>query len=151
MPRQRAMHRPKSLMTPEQIARCHARAFDGRGQVWSAQEIADLLSSPHVFAIGDARCFAMGRVVAGEAELLTLACDPAHQGQGLGRACLAQFETEARARNAQEIFLEVATDNIAAQALYTETGYCEAARRQGYYARQGEAPVDALILRKQSQ
>ena len=138
-------------MTPEDMAATHARAFEARGQVWSAQEFAVLLTSPHVFAVGDARCFAMGRVVAGEAELLTLACAPDHQGQGLGRACLAQFETEARARNAQEIFLEVATDNIAAQALYTETGYCEAARRQGYYARQGEAPVDALILRKQSQ
>lgn len=138
-------------MTPEDMAATHARAFEARGQVWSAQEIAALLTSPHVFAVGDARCFAMGRVVAGEAELLTLACDPDHQGQGLGRACLAQFETEARARDAQEIFLEVAADNTAAQALYTATGYSEAARRKGYYARQGEAPVDALILRKQTQ
>ena len=135
-------------MTPEQMAQCHARAFDGRGQVWSAREIADLLASPHVFAVGDACCFAMGRVVAGEAELLTLACDPAYQGQGLGRACLADFEAEAVVRGAEEFFLEVAADNTAAQALYLSAGYSEAARRKAYYARQGADPVDALILRK---
>jgi ribosomal-protein-alanine N-acetyltransferase len=135
-------------MTPEAMARCHARAFERRGQVWTAQDIANLLASPHVFAVGDARCFAMGRVVAGEAELLTLACDPAHQGQGLGRACLAAFETEAGTRDAEALFLEVAADNTAAQALYKTAGYAEAARRRAYYARQGAAPVDALILRK---
>ena len=130
------------------MAQCHARAFDGRGQVWTAQEIAGLLASPHVFAVGDARCFALGRVVAGEAEVLTLACDPAHQGRGYGRACLADFEAEARARGAEEIFLEVADDNTAAQALYLGAGYTEAARRRAYYPRKGAAPVDALILRK---
>lgn len=135
-------------MTPEQMAQCHARAFEGRGQVWTAQEIAELLTSPHVFAVGDARCFALGRVVADEAELLTLACDPAHQGQGYGRACLAAFEKEARARAAEALLLEVAADNTAAKALYKTTGYAEAARRKAYYTRQGAAPVDALILRK---
>ena len=135
-------------MTPEEMAATHARAFTGRGQVWCAGEIAELLASPHVFAVGDARCFAMGRVVAGEAELLTLACDPAHQGKGLGRACLAAFEAGAKARGAEECFLEVAEDNTAAQALYKSAGYTEAARRRAYYARQGAAPVDALILRK---
>jgi ribosomal-protein-alanine N-acetyltransferase len=138
-------------MTPEDMAATHARAFNGRGQVWSAPQIAALLTSPHVFVVGDTRCFAMGRAVAGEAELLTLACDPDHQGQGLGRVCLAQFETEARARDAQEIFLDVAADHIVAQALYTATGYSQAARRTGYYARPGATPVDALILRKQTQ
>lgn len=138
-------------MTPEQMTQCHAHAFAGRGQAWRAREIADLMASPHVFTVGDARCFAMGRVVAGEAELLTLACDPDHQGQGLGRACLALFEAEASHRKATEIFLEVAADNHVAQALYTSAGFAKAARRKGYYARQGAAAVDALILRKQVQ
>jgi len=136
-------------MTPECMALCHARAFAGRGQVWSAGEIADLMTSPHVFAVGDARCFALGRVVAGEAELLTLACDPDHQGQGLGRACLALFEAEARNRKATEVFLEVAADNHVARALYASACFAEAGRRTAYYARQGTAAVDALILRKQ--
>ena len=116
--------------------------------MWSSGEIASLLTSPHVFVVGDARCFAMGRVVTGEAELLTLACDPAHQGKGLGRTCLTAFEAEAQARNAEALFLEVAADNIAAQTLYKTAGYTEAARRRAYYTRQGAAPVDALILRK---
>jgi ribosomal-protein-alanine N-acetyltransferase len=135
-------------MTPENMARCHARAFGGRGQAWSARDIADLLSSPTVFPVGDARCFALGRVVAGEAELLTLACDPAHQGQGLGRACLTDFEAEAQARGGHEVFLEVAEDNIPAQALYLRAGYTRTARRKAYYPRQGADTVDALVLRK---
>lgn len=108
-------------------------------------EFAGLLESPLVFAVGDARAFALGRVIADEAELLTLACDPAHRRKGLGRARLAGFEAEARARGAVTAFLEVAADNLPAHALYEAADYAEVARRAGYYAR---GTVGALILRK---
>ena len=108
-------------------------------------EFAGLLESPLVFAVGDARAFALGRVIADEAELLTLACDPAYRRKGLGRARLAGFEAEARARGAVTAFLEVAADNLPAHALYEAADYAEVARRAGYYAL---GTVDALILRK---
>jgi len=132
-------------MTPDEMAACHARAFAGQGRAWSMAEFAGLLESPLVFAVGDARAFALGRVIADEAELLTLACDPAHRRKGLGRARLAGFEAEARARGAVTAFLEVAADNLPAHALYEAADYAEVARRAGYYAR---GTVDALILRK---
>ncbi|WP_074785535.1 GNAT family N-acetyltransferase [Roseovarius tolerans] len=132
-------------MTPDDMAACHGRAFAGQGRAWSVAEFTELLESPLVFAMGDARAFALGRVIADEAELLTLACDPAHQRQGLARACLAGFEGEAGARGAVTAFLEVAANNAPARTLYQAAGYSEVARRTGYYAR---GTVDALILRK---
>ncbi|MDT8326360.1 MAG: GNAT family N-acetyltransferase [Roseovarius sp.] len=135
-------------MTPESMAQTHARAFAGQSRGWSAQEIADLLQSPLVFALGDARAFAIGRAIADEAELLTLATDPEHRRKGLARACLADFERAAQDRGALSAFLEVAADNAAARALYRFAGYEQIACRRGYYTRLDGAAVDALILQK---
>lgn len=132
-------------MTPEALAALHACALaPERG--WSAADFADLLDSTHVFALGDARAFALGRAVAGEAELLMLATDPAHRRKGLARACLAAFEAEARARGAAMAFLEVAADNVAARALYAAAGWAERAQRPGYYSRSEGQAADALIM-----
>ena len=136
------------MMTPDQMAHLHARAFAGQGRAWSAQEFAGLLDSPHVFVVGDTRSFACGRVVADEAELLTIATDPDHRGRALGRACLAGFEAEIRARGAGRAFLEVAEDNIAAVTLYLSAGYAEIARREGYYHTPDGRSVAALVLQK---
>ncbi|WP_294611737.1 GNAT family N-acetyltransferase [uncultured Roseovarius sp.] len=135
-------------MTPETLARTHARAFAGQSRGWTAQEIADLLNSPLVFAVGDLHAFALGRAIADEAELLTLATDPDHRREGRARACLAAFETTAQARGARTAFLEVAADNAAARALYRGAGYQQIACRTGYYTHADRAAVDALILQK---
>ena len=135
-------------MTADILAACHARAFVDTGRAWSAAEFAELLDSALVFVVGDARAFALGRVIADEAELLTLATDPAHRRQGLGLRCLVDFEETARARGAAMAFLEVAEDNRPARALYAVAGYGETARRAGYYARSDGPKVDALVLRK---
>jgi ribosomal-protein-alanine N-acetyltransferase len=132
-------------MTPEALAALHTRAMaPDRG--WSAAEFGALLDSAHVFAPGDARAFALGRAVAGEAELLMLATDPLHRRQGLARACLAAFEEEARARGATTAFLEVAEDNAAARALYAAAGWIERGRRPAYYSRSEGLAADALIM-----
>ncbi|KIC38040.1 GNAT family N-acetyltransferase [Leisingera sp. ANG-M7] len=134
-------------LTPAQMAATHAAAFT-QSRPWSALEFAALLDSPLVFAAGDARCFALVRVIADEAELLTIATDPAHQRQGLARACMADWESAARARGAAEAFLEVAEDNAPAQALYRVGGFAECGRRAGYYRRKDANPADAILMRK---
>jgi len=135
-------------MTPETLATTHARAFAGQGRGWSAAEFATLLESLHVFVIKQENAFALGRVIADEAELLTLATDPCARRHGLARAALAGFEAEARARGAVRGFLEVAADNAAARALYDAAHWRECARRAGYYPRRSGPAADALILEK---
>ncbi|MGC9370487.1 MAG: ribosomal protein S18-alanine N-acetyltransferase [Paracoccaceae bacterium] len=135
-------------MTPEALAALHAGSFT-TPRPWSAAEFEDLLSGPGVFVLGDASGFVMGRVIAGEAELLTIAVAPEGRRRGTGRALLARFEAEARARGAEDAFLEVAADNTAARALYQSAGYAQAGRRKGYYQAPDGARIDALVLRKE--
>lgn len=134
-------------MTPDGLARLHQEAFD-QGRPWSAEEFAQLLSSPATFLIAEEdRAFALGRAMGGEAELLTLVTAKAHRRFGLARACLAGFEAEARARFAESAFLEVAADNDPARALYARAGYRSVGERPGYYPRATGA-VAALVLSK---
>lgn len=95
---------------------------------------------------GDARCFALVRVVADEAELLTIATRPDQQRRGLARGCMAAWMAEAAARGAAQAFLEVAEDNAPARALYARLGFAETGRRRGYYGRDGAPAVDAIVM-----
>jgi ribosomal-protein-alanine N-acetyltransferase len=128
------------------MAALYARAFpETRG--WSAAEIEDLIGAPGGFAVTRDTGFAIGRAVAGEAELLTIAVAPEVLGRGIGRALLAAFEAEARRRDAATAFLEVAADNAAALALYRAAGWAESGRRRSYYRRAG-GNVDAVLMSK---
>ncbi len=134
---------------PDALAATHKLAFAGGSlRAWSAAEIDALLVSPHVFLIGDARAFAMGRAVADEAELLTLATHPDHRRQGLGTLAIQAFHQVAAARAATRAFLEVAEDNAAARALYAAQGYAQIARRAAYFRAPDGAAVAALILQR---
>lgn len=133
-------------MTPTALATLHARAFS-MPRPWSEAEFAALLSDPLVFLLveGDAG-FLLGRAVAGEAELLTLAVAPEARRLGLGRKLVGRFIYQARLRGADSAFLEVAEDNIAARALYRVSGFADAGRRRGYYQTSDGRAVDALVL-----
>jgi len=129
------------------LARTHARAFRTT-RPWAAEEFAGLLAAKGVFLTGDTRGFALGRVTLDEAEVLTIATDPAHQRQGLARAALQALEAQATAAGARQMFLEVAEDNTPARALYLSMGYAQTGRRPGYYATGPGPAVAALILSK---
>ncbi|WP_428547083.1 GNAT family N-acetyltransferase [Profundibacter sp.] len=92
--------------------------------------------------------FALGREIAGETELLTLAVDPALQRQGHGRRLLTAFEAESRKRGATEALLEVAASNFAARSLYKLVGYRESGRRPLYYTPPQGEKIDAILMRK---
>ncbi len=134
-------------MTPDTLATLHARAFT-RSRPWSAQEFTDLLASPHVFLCTTSHGFALGRAIADEAELLTLATDPAHRRQGEARACLKAFEAQARTRGAARAFLEVDAENHAARELYRSAGYALEATRPNYYTLPDGTRADALVFSK---
>jgi len=134
-------------MTPQDMARIHAAAFV-HDRAWTAQEIADLLASPFVTHLAEPQGFTLTRRIAGEAELLTLAVDPAAQRQGIGRRLLQRW-MDGLETQAGTAFLEVAADNTAAIALYTSAGFRQTATRRGYYQRKDAPSVDALILSRQ--
>ncbi|WP_407494627.1 GNAT family N-acetyltransferase [Pseudooceanicola sp. MF1-13] len=134
-------------MTPDDLARLHAAAFT-TPRPWTAPEFAALLDSPHTFLIARNDAFALGRVIADEAELLTIATDPAHRRKGLGYECLMAFDAAARDRGATTAFLEVATNNQAAIALYTRAGWQPTGLRRGYYAAPDGSRIDAQNMGK---
>lgn len=134
-------------MTPAALADLHARAFTVP-RPWTAAEIADLLAGPHVFLIAapGGQGFLMGRAVAGEAELLTIAVAPEARRQGLGAGLVARFLAEAAARGAEAAHLEVAADNAGAIALYEGAGFGRAGLRRGYFQLPGGQRIDALVM-----
>lgn len=128
---------------PATLAALHAAAFDAP---WSEAEIAALLAGPGVAALAEPGGFLLLRVVADEAEILTLAVAPAERRRGVGRRLVEAATARAAEAGARSLFLEVAEDNAAAVALYQACGFRPAGRRRGYY-RRGEGPAaDALIL-----
>lgn len=136
-----------NLKTPQSLATLHDRAFT-TPRPWSADEFASLLAQDTVFLVTVPTGFALGRAIAGEVELLTIAVDPNARRNGAGRSLMAQFEKEAIARDSTESFLEVAEDNVAALSLYRRGGYYESGKRRGYYRAQNGGFLDALVLRK---
>lgn len=115
---------------------------------WPAAEFESLLSDPLVFALAEAEGLLIGRAVAGEAELLTIAVAPQARRRGVGAELVARFLYQARLRGAEEAFLEVAAGNLAALTLYRAHGFSEAGRRRGYYRHPDGRAEDALILRR---
>lgn len=132
-------------MTPEAMAALHARCFT-TPRPWSAAEFAHLLVEPLCFALTEPGGVLLGRAVAGEAELLTLAVAPEARRKGIAARLLAGFLAEATARQAESAFLEVAADNAAAIALYGRGGFATAGRRRAYYARPDGPALDALVM-----
>ncbi len=137
----------------DRASHLHREAFEPMGERgWTRQDIAGLLASPGVAGfllteetsdIGMAIC----RVVADEAELLTVAVDPAHRRRGAARLLLGAVVDRVRGDGARTLFLEVGADNPGARTLYDSLGFITAGRRAGYYPRHGRPAADAVIMR----
>ncbi len=134
-------------MTPAALSALHQSAFT-TPRPWSEAEITALLTGIGVFWLGDTRGFVMGRSVAGEVEVLTLAVAPKMRRQGVARALMQDFAKHAFATGAEAAFLEVAADNTAAIALYLSLGYVQAGRRRGYFETSQGQRIDALVMTK---
>src|SRR4051794_10118687 len=125
------------------LAAIHAAAFPP-GEAWGADAIGLQQALPGAFGLIDERGgMLLGRIAAEEAEVLTLAVMPAACRQGIA-TCLLR-ETKALVVSGAALFLEVATSNAAALALYRREGFVEVGRRRRYYA----DGSDALVMRVQ--
>lgn len=130
------------------LSQVHAAAFD---HAWSADEISQLLDGPGGFAllVEDAErpaAFILCRAIAGEAEILTLAVEPAARRRGLARALVESAAGAARMAGADVMFLEVSAENLPAIALYEGAGFARVGLRRGYYDRGPAGAEDALVM-----
>lgn len=138
-------------------AAIHKDAFDPLDEAgWSAQAMEELMSSAGVHVLlayfegegaGDVPAgFALYRLVAGEAELITLATMPDFQGRGVARALLHEMRCGLEAAGAEKLFLEVRADNLRAVKLYSDLGFEKIGKRSNYYKTRSGNHVDALCL-----
>ncbi|NOD34999.1 MULTISPECIES: GNAT family N-acetyltransferase [unclassified Ruegeria] len=132
-------------MTPDEMASTHVAAFT-QSRPWSASEFESLLENAFTHYVGDARCFALYQVIAGEAELLTIATHPTVQRQGLALQTMRNWHKRAAALHASRAFLDVAADNEPAIALYKRCGYHRCGMRPNYYSRETGLKADALVM-----
>jgi ribosomal-protein-alanine N-acetyltransferase len=117
------------------------------------EDFAAYLADQHVtptYIACDARHriagFAMLRLAADDAELITIAVDSKWRGKGIGAALLRAAFEDLLMSPAKKLFLEVAADNPAAIALYRKQGFAEIGRREGYFARADGKPATALVM-----
>ena len=134
-------------MTPAELAGLHARCFTVP-RPWSVAEFETFLADPATVLTLRKGGFALGRVMADEAELLTIAVDPGDRRRGLGRLLLDAFLTDCAAHGAATVFLEVDAGNAPALALYKSAGFQMAGRRRAYYHAPDGTATDALVLRR---
>mgnify|MGYP003362398594 CR=1 FL=1 len=142
---------PAAMADLPALARVHAASF-APDQRWDAPAFATLLAMPGV-ALGAVMAragersvlagFIMVRHVLDEAEILTLAVDPAFRRRGLARALLSWMADVAARHGIARLFLEVGVGNTAAQALYRDAGFGAVGRRRGYYPDGSDAQVMA--------
>ncbi|MGL4321769.1 MAG: GNAT family N-acetyltransferase [Paracoccaceae bacterium] len=134
-------------MTPDEMAALHAMCFT-QPPPWSAASFHAFAADPLCFTLLEADSFLIGRVVAGEAELLTLAVAPQNRRRGLGARLVTRFIYQARLRAADQALLEVAATNTPAFALYTAAGFAQSGLRKGYYHAPGLTSVDAIVMQR---
>lgn len=109
---------------------------------WSADDFADLKKSGCEIIASD-NGFIVWRVVADEAEIITIGVNPSQRCSGIAEAMLTIAEQEIKKAGANRIFLEVAESNTPARNLYTKNGYIQIGIRPKYYD-----GVDAILMEK---
>ena len=142
------------------LAALHGASFH-RG--WSEDEFERLLLDRAIVAhrvmIGRRLVgFIISRIIAGEAEILSVAVASSRRGKGLARQMLNLHLRRLAGLGTRTVFLEVGEDNAAANRLYRRAGFRTVGRREGYYPdrteknRRGDFPGQpsnsaALVLR----
>ena len=132
------------------LARLHGMSFH-RG--WGEAEFEDLLSQRntlvHRLRLGSKFIgFAISRIAADEAEILSIAVAPAQRGRGLSRQLLLTHLGHLAGRGVRTVFLEVEEHNQPARRLYDRAGFAVAGRRERYYQEPGGAQLNALVMRR---
>jgi ribosomal-protein-alanine N-acetyltransferase len=139
--------RPVSAAHAPLLAGMHRICFS---EFWDAAALLSLLVLPGTCGFLAAETdslpqgFVLARAAAGEGEILTLLVLPPFRRQGLASRLLNAAADAVRRDGGADLFLEVAADNSAGQALYAAHGFRQVGRRPRYYG----GRTDALVLCK---
>lgn len=141
---------PATLRDVRRLAQLHAASFH-RG--WGEGEFEQMLREQNTLlhrlrqgsrVIG----FAVSRLAADEAEILTIAVAPSHRGRGLSRDLFLTHLGHLAGRGVHTVFLEVEENNQPARKLYERAGFAIAGRRERYYKEAGGVELNALVMRR---
>ena len=115
---------------------------------WAVESwVAELNSSIAKYIVleqeGIIKGFAGFWLIAGEAQVTRVAVAKDARGQGLGKILTAALIAAAWQDGAEAVTLEVRKSNIAAQTVYTQTGFTVSGVRPHYYEDNKE---DAIIM-----
>jgi len=134
-------------------AALHALGF---ADPWSEAAFAGEIADPSTVTVayfedGALIAFALAREVAGEADLLTVATQPARRKEGFANALLTVLMEWLVEGGTARLTLDVAEDNAPARHLYERLGFTLDGRRPRYYTAGRAVPVDALLMSKSLQ
>lgn len=145
-----ALVEPATPADAARLAQLHAASFH---HGWGEGELESMLAEKNTFAhrlrLGRKTVgFAMSRIGADEAEMLSIAIDPDRRGQGLSLQLLATHLGHLAGRGVRTIFLEVEENNRPARRLYRRAGFLTVGRRESYYRQPGGEQLNALLMRR---
>ncbi len=133
-----------------QVSQIEARIF---AFPWTYGNFADSLAAGYdgwVFESVDAPGTLLGYAIVmwlpDEVHLLNLSVDAPVQGRGLGAAMLDWLTSDAGARGARSMLLEVRPSNTSALRLYERKGFHRVGLRRRYYPARDGAREDAIVM-----
>ena len=141
---------PATLRDTRRLAQLHAASFH-RG--WGEGEFEQMLREHNTLLHrlrqgGTVIGFAVSRLAADEAEILSIAVAPSHRGRGLSRDLFLTHLGHLAGRGVRTVFLEVEENNQPARKLYERAGFAVAGRRERYYKEAGGVELNALVMRR---
>jgi ribosomal-protein-alanine N-acetyltransferase len=145
-----AVIEPANLRDAPRLAELHGASFH-RG--WGEAEFEGMLRERNTLVhrlrmgrkvIG----FAVSRMAADEAEILSIAVASSHRGRGLSRNLLLTHLGHLAGRGVRTIFLEVEENNQPARQLYDRTGFAVVGRRERYYREPSGEQLNAVLMRR---
>ena len=141
---------PATLRDAPKLAQLHGASFH-RG--WGEGEFEGMLSERntlvHRLRLGRKIVgFAVSRMAADEAEILSIAVASSHRGRGLSRNLLLTHLGHLAGHGVRTVFLEVEENNQPARRLYQRAGFGVVGRRERYYQQPGGEQLNALLMRR---
>jgi [ribosomal protein S18]-alanine N-acetyltransferase len=139
-----------SLRDARRLAQLHGASFHrGWGEGEFEGMIAERNTLVHRLRLGrNTVGFAVSRMGADEAEILSIAIDAAYRGRGLSRDLLLTHLGHLAGHGVRRIFLEVEENNAPARRLYERAGFAVIGRRERYYRAPGGEQLNALLMRR---